>query len=504
MCIRRNRDSLALGLAASVAAVGLETAVCWFLLNDRLPDIVMVYLLGVVLLAVRFGYAASLPATVLSVAAVDFFFTVPYFSFDVADKRLLLTFVLMGFVASVISNQTERIRRREIRTSKLYAMSRELSVARATDDMANVADRHVRDAFGSEAWLLFPDGSGGIRNGGPQPSSVLPETVLARAGEMIVRDATVRADRDSGVIGAERLVALHGTLGIVGVLVVRPPAHTRFRSAASRGLLDAFAGQIALAVERARFADEAQRAQLEVQKERLRNALLSSVSHDLKTPLGVIKGAVTALIEQGNKLPPGRHGEYLHTISAEATRLNRLLRNLLAMTSLEAGAIRVRREWQPLEEIVGVALNRLEEQLENRPVQVRIASDASLVSCDATLLEQVLINLVENATKYTPPSSPIRIVARRSGDTVEVEVADSGDGVAEGQREAIFEKFHRAATKAGGMGLGLTICRGIVTAHGGRIWCENRDEGGASFRFTLPLGPDAPAMKELPEVPHDA
>jgi two-component system sensor histidine kinase KdpD len=321
---------------------------------------------------------------------------------------------------------------------------------------------------------------------------------------MIVRGGTVRVDRDSGAMGPERLVALRGSLGIVGVLVVRPPAHTRFTSAGSRGLLDAFAGQIALAVERARFADEAQRAQLEVQNERLRNALLSSVSHDLKTPLGVIKGAVTALIDQGDTLPPGRHSEYLHTISVEATRLNRLLRNLLAMTSLEAGAMRVRKEWQPLEEIVGVALNRLDEQLEKRSVQVRIASDASLVSCDATLLEQVLINLVENATKHTPQSSPIQITARRTGDTVEVEVADSGDGVAEGQREAIFEKFQRAGAKAAGMGLGLTICRGIVTAHGGRIWCENRQEGGASFRFTLPLGQEAPAMKELPEVLDDA
>jgi two-component system sensor histidine kinase KdpD len=461
----------------------------------------MVYLLGVVLLAVRFGYTASLPATVLSVAAFDFFFTEPRFSLDVEDKRLLVTFLLMGFVASVISNQTERIRRRERRTSTLYAMSRELTVARSAEDMATVAYRHLRDVFSSEVWLLLPDDNGGLYCPGAQPAlRALGASTLAMASEMLAQHEIVRMGSDSDGKEIERLVALQASAGLVGILVLRPLSGRRFASAASREQLDTFASQIALALERARLADDAQRAQLEVQNERLRNALLSSVSHDLRTPLGVIKGAVTALIEQGNQLSPARHREYLSTISEEATRLNRLLRNLLSMTSLEAGALRVRKQWQPLEEVVGVALNRLEEQLETRSVRVQIAPDASLAPCDAALLEQVFINLVENATKYTPSSSTIGITARRAGDAVEVEVADSGPGVPEDEREAIFGKFHRATTKAAGMGLGLTICRGIVTAHGGQIWCENRDKGGASFRFTLPLGNETPAMRELPEV----
>ena len=314
----------------------------------------------------------------------------------------------------------------------------------------------------------------------------------------------MRAHREHDATETERFVALQASAGLVGILAVRPSSSKRFASAASREQLDAFASQIALALERVRLADEAQHAQLAVQNERLRNALLSSVSHDLRTPLGVIKGAVTALLEGGGNLPPGRHREYLSTISDEATRLNRLLRNLLSMTSLEAGVMRVRKQWQPVEEVVGVALNRLEEQLGTRSVRVQIAPDASLASCDAALLEQVFVNLVENATKYTPSSSTIAITARRRAETVEVEVNDSGPGVPEEEREAIFGKFHRATTKAAGMGLGLTICRGIVTAHGGRIWCENREEGGASFRFTLPLGEEKPTMTELPEVVDEA
>jgi two-component system sensor histidine kinase KdpD len=500
MALRRARVSLGVGLAVSVATVSLETGVCWLLLDHAHRDIVMVYLLGVVLLAVRFGYVGSLPATVLSVLAFDFFFTAPYLSFRVDDKRLILTFVLMAFVAWVISNQTERIRRREMRTAKLYAMSRELSVARTAEDMANVACRHLRDAFASDVWILLPSGSDDMRCvGTEQGSPSLNSSILAEASKMMSRGTAVPSSGAS-IARTERLLPLRASAGTVGVLVVRPPSDQQLEKAADRELLDTFASQIALALERARLGEESQHAQLEVQNERLRNALLSSVSHDLRTPLAVIKGAVTAIIEQGSELTPARRLEHLETISEETTRLNRLLRNLLAMTSLEAGTMRARKEWQPLEEVVGVALNRLEEQLERRPVTVRISEDASLVAFDPTLLEQVFINLVENATKYTPASSSIQITARRTEDGVEVEVADQGPGVPEGQKEAIFEKFHRAAKRAPGMGLGLTISRGIIVAHGGRIWCEDREGGGASFRFTLPPGEAAPSMTPLPEA----
>jgi two-component system sensor histidine kinase KdpD len=505
--------SLAAALSAGTVVVAAETAASWFLLDRRPADIVMVYLLGVVATAMRFGYAPSLFTAVLSVAAFDYFFTLPYFSFAVDDRRSLLTFFIMLFVAFVISNRTERIRRdataareRELRTAKLYAMSRELSISPSSREIFDVALRHVRDAFASDVAVLLPEnGKGLVRaNSTAEAAFDLDGTVMARANDIFAKGLPIP---ESGyILGTrERILPLRASTGTLGLLVVRPFAPSRFASQAYRELLDAFANLIALAIERGRLAESAQRAQLDAQRERLRNALLSSVSHDLRTPLAVVKGAVTALLEQGNGLSAARRDEYLETISDEASRLNRLVRNLLNMTSLEAGAMRARKEWQPLEEVVGVALNRLEEQLSDRPVDIMISQDASLVPFDATLMEQVLLNLVENAVKYSPPHTGIQIRARSVEDGVEVEVADQGSGVAPGQEEAIFEKFHRAAQdpSVAGMGLGLTICRGIVSVHGGRIWCEDRSGGGASFRFILPRQGVAPPLRALPEVADD-
>jgi two-component system sensor histidine kinase KdpD len=462
-----------LGLGVSLAAVVAETAVCRLLLDQHLPDIVMVYLLGVVLLAVRFGYAASLPATAFSVLAFDFFFTPPYLSFDVQDKRFLLTFLLMAFVAAVISNQTERIVRREVRTAKLYAMTRELSIAGASGEMARAACRHLAEAFDADVWVVLDRQEGGT------------ETFGAVAGSEPPPEST--------------RVPLGSALGVDGFIALRPTRRQLSRTS-NRELLDAFANQLTLALQRAKLADEAQHAHLEVQTERLRNALLRSVSHDFRTPLGVIKGSVTAIIEQGAQLSAARQAEHLKTISEETTRLNRLLRNLLSMTSLESGTLRARKAWHPLEEVIGVALNRLDEQLEDRRLTVAIEPAAALAPFDATLIEQVLVNLVENAAKYTPRGLPIRIGARRVGEAIEVEVEDQGPGVPVDQREVIFDKFHRAVSGGHGMGLGLTICRGILTAHGGRVWCEQGAQGGSIFRFSLP-SPEAPVLTSLPEAP---
>ena len=505
-----NFASLVIALVASGAVVAGETVIASWLLDRRLTDVVMLYLLGVVLVAMRFGYAPSLFTAAASVAAFDFFFTVPYFSFAVTDKRFVVTFAIMFFVAFVISNRTERIRRvasdarqRETRTATLYAMSRELAVARSTDEITRVAHRHLHDVFQSDVRLLLPDGSGQLGRGAAVESAAeLGPDLVAAADESFAAGTGSGPGRQT--LGTTQVVALRASTGAVGVLIARPSDSAYFADPAHADLLDTFASQIALAIERARLGEDAQRAQLEVQNERLRNALLSSVSHDLRTPLAVIKGAVTALIDGGASLTPARRTEYLSTISDEASRLNRLVRNLLNMTSLEAGALRVRhKEWQPLEEVIGVALNRLDEQLEERPVHVNIAPDAALVPFDATLVEQVFVNLVENAVKYTPPSSPIAIGARRVARGVEVAVTDAGPGVPAGEEESIFEKFHRATRTGPGMGIGLTICRGIVTAHGGRIWYERGDAGGASFRFVLPLDEAGPPRSVLPEAVGD-
>jgi len=240
---------------------------------------------------------------------------------------------------------------------------------------------------------------------------------------------------------------------------------------------------------RAALAEAAQQAQVQIETEQLRNALLSSVSHDLRTPLAAIAGAASSLLTHG--LPENSRRELLNSIDEEASRLSRMVEvnNLLDMTRLESGTLQVHKEWQPLEEVVGAALTRLEAQLADRPLTTHLPVDLPLVPLDSVLIEQVLINLLDNAVKYTPPGSPITLSAWATEGAVTVEVADQGPGLPPGEEQRIFEKFYRVrrAALSSGAGLGLTICRGIVAAHGGRIWAENRPGGGAALRFTLPL-----------------
>ena len=487
----------AAGAIAAALVVGASTAIAWYGFgHGLLPDVVMVYLLGVVVVSMRFGYGPSLLAAVLSVVAFDFFFIPPYFSFAVSDLRHTVTFVVMFIVAVVISYLTQRIRAQadgarqsERRTASLYAVSRELGLAHGRDRLLEIADRQIREVFSAKVAVMMP-GTGGML-----------EAVFAEEGTL---DAS---DKDLGVaewawlnqrtagIGTDTLpsaralfVPLKGSRGRVGVLAVYPSAQTRLGEPDERQLLDTFAGLVGSALERTQLAEEARRARLRIETEQLRNSLLSSVSHDLRTPLAVVTGATSSLLDEHGPKDPAVRRELLQTAHEESLRLARLVRNLLDMTRLEAGALKVHKEPQSVEEVVGAALGRMEDRLRGREVNTNIPADLPLVPFDPALLEQVLINLLENATKYTPAGSPIDIAARKRGAEVEIEVADRGPGVDPQEADRVFEKFYRAREgEGGGVGLGLTICRGIVGAHGGRIWVEGRHGGGASFRFTLPL-----------------
>jgi len=241
---------------------------------------------------------------------------------------------------------------------------------------------------------------------------------------------------------------------------------------------------------------------LRVRTEERRSSLLSALSHDLRTPLAAITGAATTLRDESAAIDSGQQRELLDTICEEADRLERLVRNLLDMTRLESGALAVKRQWMPLEEIVGSALTRLESQLDGRPVRTDLPADLPLVSADAVLLEQVFVNLLENAAKYTPPGSPLEIVARADagGRAITIEVCDRGPGIAPGDESRLFEKFFRGRLTTPGAtsaGLGLAICRGVISAHGGTIAAANRPGGGAVFRMTLPIvGTPPPAPSE--------
>jgi two-component system sensor histidine kinase KdpD len=247
-------------------------------------------------------------------------------------------------------------------------------------------------------------------------------------------------------------------------------------------------------MERAELAEETERARREVEREQLRSSLLSSVSHDLRTPLAVITGAASTLVDGAGSIDEATRLDLMKTILEESERLNRLIRNLLDMTRLDSGTVKVKKEWLPLEEVVGSALNRLDARLSQREVRVELPPDLPLIPFDAGLIEQALINLLENAAKYS--EGPIEINAALGPEEVVVEVADRGPGIPPGEEARVFEKFHRAIRDGGpsGVGLGLAICRAIVAAHGGRIWAQNRDGGGASFRFALPIQGEAPEL----------
>jgi len=507
-------NSTANNSARHYAAAALIITACTLLAAFMFPlfapaNLIMVYLVGVLIVAKYYGRGPSILASVLSVGAFDFFFVPPYLTFAVADTEYLITFAVMLLVALTISSLTAQIRQqaaaaqtRERRTASLYTLSRELANTLGTDALLDAAMRHLTEVFDGQPVLLLPDKHdehSGLIAHVPKTSRLpLQAQALDTHEQGIAR--WVYDNRQPAGIGTDTLPSARGlylpllTLqGISGVLGLYAPQPEQVLSADQRALLETFANQIALAVEHARLSDEAEHTRLAIETERLRNALLSSVSHDLRTPLASITGAVSSLLE--SELDPASRRELAQIAYEEAEHMNRLISNLLDMTRLESGSLTAHKEWQPLEEVVGTAIARLEKQLGAHALKTVIPFDLPLVPLDSVLIEQVLLNLLENAIKYAPSGSSLTLSAHADQAKVTVDVADRGPGLPAGSEQRIFDKFYRAQlTSAPGIGLGLTICRGIVEAHGGHIWAENQPGGGAVFRFTLPLDGSPPAI----------
>ena len=499
---------LSYGYALGVVAIC--TGIAWAMFPYfAFSNLIMVYLLGVIVVATRYGHGPSLLASLLSVAAFDFFFVPPYFTFAVSDSQYFITFSVMLIVAVVISGlanriraQAESARERESRMATLYAMSRELASTRGVEGLLAVATRHITELFRARATILLPDASGrlgGVAGGAEFPMD--PSEVAV--SQWVYQHGQVAGQGTDTLPGAAGLyVPLLGSRGAVGVLGLRPSEPRSLQAPEQLHQLETFASQTALAIERARLAEEAEQAQVHAETERLRNSLLSSVSHDLRTPLASITGAASTLLEGEGRLDAATRRDLLEALHEEADRLNRLVQNLLEMTRLEAGALVPHTAWHSIEEVVGAALGRFGKSLGERPVATRIPADLPLVSMDDVLIEQVLINLIDNALKYTPAGTPIEVGAEDTGGAVVVEVADRGPGLPPGAERLIFEKFHRTepAPAVRGAGLGLAICQGIIRAHGGRIWAENRPGGGVTIRFALPLKDVPPPPTEPPPL----
>ncbi|MBI2205867.1 MAG: DUF4118 domain-containing protein [Candidatus Rokubacteria bacterium] len=458
------------GYAYAVAAVVVATLVSWPMFPFVEPaNLVMTYLLAVVFAAVRGGRGPSVLASVLGVAAYDFFFVPPYLTLAVADKHYVFSFAVMLVVALVITGLTARIRRqaeaarhREERTAALYAMSRELAEAGSVDALVAIAARHVGTVFDADVVVLLAAANADLTVAGPHAGDRVDADEFALCRSVLEHGEPAGLGTATSPRARARYLPLGGHRGPLGVVKVAPHRRDAFGTDEARRQLETFVNQAALALERVRAAADAQDARVRAETERLRSSLLTSVSHDLRTPLATITGAATTMLEAGGSLDTPTQTELLESIRDEAERLNRIVQNLLDLTRLESGALQLRREWHPLEEVIGAALRRQDKRLRDRQVTVNVPPDLPLVAIDDVLIEQLLVNLLDNALKYTAPDTPLRIIATATDASVTV------------------------------------ICRSIAEAHGGRIWAQNLPEGGASFLFTLPLT-GAPAA-----VPRDA
>ena len=475
----------------------LCTAVA-FVLYPRfeLSNLVMVYLLGVTVAGLRFGRGPSVMTAILNVAAFDFFFVPPRFTFAVTDVQYFVTFGVMLLVALVIANLVASVRQqtrvagaRERRTALLYAMSRELAVTRGISSIARVAIRHLAEVFQCRAVILLPDTEGKLRYPRDPP---LDQSY--RHADLAVAQWVADHASQAG-LGTDTLPATPGLyihLGDerqhLGVLAVLPSNPRRVLLPEQKHLLETFAGQIGLALERARLAESAEAAGLAAERESLRNTLLASISHDLRTPLAVMAGAGSTLAQHSAQLDEATRITLARSIEAKAREMSELVSNVLDLMRFESGQVILRRDWQALDDLVGAALQTLEARLARHAVELRIPADLSPVHVDATLIVQVFANLFDNAAKYTPAGTHVSVSAAADGPYVRVIVDDDGPGLPAGDPSRLFDKFQRGNSEGTvvGVGLGLAICQAIVRAHGGQIEAQRRTGGGARFEFTLP------------------
>ncbi len=501
----------------AVAVTVINTAL-GFLLYHRFgisnANIAMLYLLGVLLIASRFSRSAAALASVLGVIAFDLSVVPPFGSLAVSDSQYLITLVVMLVTALLISTLTDLIRRqavsarsREAQTSSLLRLSRELAATREREALVEAVVRHVSGVFGDPAVVMVP--------------VHMNDTTLVPAGRQDVRldekemsvaqwvfEHGQMAGSGTMTLPAARglyvpLTATEKTVGVLGLL-----SPHGMEDPERMHLLEAFASQSAIAVERAVLAEESRKAWERVEAEFLRNTLLSGVSHDLRTPLAGITGAATSLLET-DKLSDADRKELAENIVNESDRMERLVNNLLDMTRLEAGGFQLKKEWHAVDELIGSSINAMRKRLSGHPVNTNCSPSLPLVMVDGMAIEQVIINILDNAVAYTPPGTPITISAQMIGERVVLQINDTGPGLPEENPQRVFEKFFRGEVRERqdrvsggsrrGAGLGLAICKGIVELHGGTIWAANRpvsQGGGALFRIELPVGGTPPSPPE--------
>lgn len=488
-----------IGFAWAVFACVLTTALVLPLRGVLAEgNLVLLYLMAVVIVTVRLGRRAGVLASIMAVLAFDVFLVPPYLSLTVADSQYLITFGVMLGVSLTISHlaadlrhQALIARHRERRASALFELTRELASALGNDQIGEIGVRYLGETFHARCVLLLPDAQGrlGAPCAGHGATMQLPDAESRIARLVYEREVAIGHDEGITVSAGVRYLPLRAPMRTRGVLVLIPFDAAQRHNREQERQLQTCAAQIALALERVHYADVAHAALLAIESERLRNSLLSAMSHDIRTPLTAIAGMAGTLADGGG-LPAGTRQELAEAIRDNALRMNRLVTNLLDMARLQAGVVTLNRQWQMLEEVAGSALSEVAPALAQHRVEVALPASLPLLEFDAVLLERVLCNLLDNAAKYTPPGSTIALTARTAGADAEIAIEDNGPGIAVGKEDEIFSTFSRgeAESARGGVGLGLAICRAVIAAHGGTIRAENRPQGGARFAFTLPLG----------------
>jgi two-component system sensor histidine kinase KdpD len=484
------RYLLSLGLVALATLLGL------FVRGQLEPaNLVMLYIACVVIAAIYLGRGPSLVAAITGVLVFDFFLVPPPLTLAVSDTQYIITFIGLFVVSLVVSTLTVRVReqaeasiQREAQTAALYNLGRDLTAATDLNDVAESIFLHIGQVFGREVAIFLPEG-GQVKVFASTPGYTPDESELAVANWAFEHDQPAGRGTDTLSAAALRCQPLKTARGLVGVLGLRPKQPGSLLTPDQRLTLNAFAHQAALALERANLVEQARQAELLQATEKLQTALLNSISHDLRTPLVAITGALSALEEDDGSMDEMARRSLVENARAEADRLNRLVGNLLNMTRIEAGALKLACEPCDISDLIGSALEIVESRLVGRRVEVSLSAYLPLVSLDFVLIVQVLVNLLDNAIKYSPVDQVIEVRACQADDDVQIEIADRGSGIPPEDLERVFDKFYRVQRPGSisGTGLGLSICKGIVEAHSGTIRAENRPGGGVRILIHLPI-----------------
>jgi len=462
--------------------------------NLEPANLVMLYLASTVVAAIFLGRGPALLTTILGVLAFDFFLVPPYMTLAISDTQYVLTFIglfVVGLVISTLtartSEQAEAAIQREAQTSALYTLGRDLTSATDLNQVCNTIISHISRAFGCEIAIFLPE-KDKLHVFTSTPAYEPDANELAVATWAFEHDQSAGLGTDTLPAASLRCQPLKTARGQIGVIGIHPKEPGLLLTSEQRQTFNAFTHQAALAVERASLAEQARQTELLQATEKLQTALLNSISHDLRTPLVSITGALSSLREESLALDHEARDSLLETAHEEAERLNRLVGNLLNMTRLEANAIHLRREPCDIQDVIGAALEQLGDRLQKRPVEVNLPPDLPLVSLDFALFGQALVNLLDNAVKYSPPDARIEIDVSQTQDAVIIKICDLGIGIPREDLERVFDKFYRVQRpeSVSGTGLGLAISRGIVETLGGTIRANNRPGGGTIITLTLP------------------